>query len=84
MSKLVDIVGSRIADLADEIGLMFKPGAKVTVIVRAPGFNDRDLLVTSDTIDEVIALLQRSKERDERDVKRLNPLDRLALSTPES
>ena len=40
-------------------GYYFKPGMKVTVIVRAPGFPDRDFMMTNDDISELQALLKR-------------------------
>lgn len=39
-------------------------GMKLTFIARKPGSPDSDMLVTSETnLDELIALLERSKER---------------------
>ena len=52
-------VQHRVADHMNAIHTYFKPGVKVTVIVRTPGFPDRDFLMTADDIPELIALLQR-------------------------
>lgn len=37
----------------------FKPGARITVIVRMPGFPDQDFCMTSDDPQQAIALLER-------------------------
>jgi hypothetical protein len=52
-------VGALVADRMDEIHTYFKPGVKVTVIVRSPGFPSRDFMMTSDEIPELQALLER-------------------------
>lgn len=56
--KLAD-VQEFVADRMDEIHTCFKPGVRVTVIVRCPGFPDRDFLMTADEIPELAALLER-------------------------
>ncbi len=43
----------------DEILGCFKPGRKITVAVRSPGKPDQDFVMTSDDLDEVIAMLAR-------------------------
>jgi hypothetical protein len=44
---------------------IFKPEVKVTLIVRLPGNPEADILVSSDEdLDEVIALVERSKPRE--------------------
>lgn len=42
----------------------FKPGAKITVLVRNQT-HEQDFMMSNDTIDEAIALLERSKAREE-------------------
>lgn len=37
----------------------FKRGAKIAVLVRSPGFPDRDFMMTDDTIPELRAMLDR-------------------------
>lgn len=49
------------ADCMDKIKACFKPGAKITVAVRAPGFPDRDFVMTDDDPSEVIAMMERRK-----------------------
>jgi hypothetical protein len=58
MSNLA-LVQQRVADHMDKIHDYFKPGVKVTVIVRTPDFPDRDFLMTADDIPELIAFLRR-------------------------
>lgn len=59
---LVRVRESVAADMED-IQRRFKPGTKIAVLVRAPDFPDRDFLMTDDSIDELITMLQRCKER---------------------
>ena len=58
-------VRERIAEHMDAILEEFKSGAKVTVLVRTPGNNDADLLLTNDDLGEVSAMVERSKTRPE-------------------
>lgn len=50
------------ADAMDRIKACFKPGAEITVLVRAPGYPDRDFCMTDDSPDEIIAMMTRRKE----------------------
>lgn len=43
---------------------MFNTNVEVTIIVRVPGNDEEDVLVTSDSLDEVLALVERSKKRE--------------------
>jgi hypothetical protein len=49
-----------IADCMDEILRCFKPGAKITVVVRASGYPDgsRDLIMTDDDMAMVIKAIE--------------------------
>lgn len=47
------------ADCMDKIVKCFKSGAKITVLVRAPGFPDRDFVMTDDDPAEAIEMLKR-------------------------
>lgn len=57
------------ADLADilarHVEPLFKPGMKVTLIARCPGNDDADALVTSDTLDGIAEVVERSRTRGE-------------------
>jgi hypothetical protein len=48
-----------VAEHMDAISTLFISGVKVTVIVRTPDFPDRDFMMTSDDLREVIALIER-------------------------
>ncbi len=43
---------------------IFKSGTQFTLIARTPGMPSADVLVTSDDLDEVAALIERSKARE--------------------
>jgi hypothetical protein len=58
-------VHAEIAEHCGEISDLFKPGCKVTILVRNPSLKDGDVLVSDDAIDAVVAALQRLKEKDE-------------------
>lgn len=53
------------AVLAARVAPLFKPGTRLAIIARTPGNDLADVLVTDDNIDSLIALLQRSKAREE-------------------
>lgn len=59
----VQNVGEFVADRMDEILACFKPGAKITVLVRRPEKPDgsQDFVQTNDTIDDAIVALQTRK-----------------------
>lgn len=61
MTDRLSEVQAFVAERMDEVITQFKPGVKITVVVRAPGYDERDFLMTDDAIDDVIALLQRRK-----------------------
>lgn len=42
---------------------IFKPGVKLTIIARTPGNEEADVLVTSDDLEAVAALVDRSRAR---------------------
>lgn len=58
MSFPID-VALRIESHLNSIEKMFKPGVKVTLMVRTPGLPDRDLVVTVDNLEEVKAMIDR-------------------------
>lgn len=49
--------------LARWVEPIFKPGTKLTIIARTPSNNEADVLVTSDDLDSLAALVERSKAR---------------------
>lgn len=50
--------------LATHVEPIFKRDTKFTLIARKPGDSDADVLVTSDDLNEVAALIERSKTRE--------------------
>lgn len=63
-ARLIE-VRVQIAGYMDEMLTLFKPGAKITVLVRTPGNNEADLLLTNDSMEEIAAMVERSKARPE-------------------
>lgn len=59
MSDKLDIARSRVGAAMDDIIGVFKPGVKITVLVRRPGFPEQDFLMTDDDPAEAIALIER-------------------------
>lgn len=60
--KILEDVGSDIANHLDHIAACFKPGLdiKVTLIVRVVGYDKADLMMSNDTIENVRAVLDRT------------------------
>lgn len=55
-------VQDEVAAHMDDIAQCFKPGVKVTVLVRTPNYPDRDFLMTNDEPDRIIeAVVRRQK-----------------------
>lgn len=59
--RALEDVSIEVSGHMDSILECFKPGAKITVLVRQPGFPDQDFMLTSDSPDEAIALIERRK-----------------------
>lgn len=59
MNEALARARDEIAGHMDEILQIFKPGAKITVIVRREGAPDQDFLMTGDDLDKVVALIRR-------------------------
>lgn len=59
------LLGKLSAVLATRVAPIFLPGTKLAILARTPGDDRADVLVTDDDIDDLIALLQRSKAREE-------------------
>lgn len=57
-------VRADVAGHMDEIKRYFKPGAKVTVMVRFPGHPTRDFMMTDDDLSGLREMLDRSAERE--------------------
>lgn len=61
MSALLQLAMERVQDNMDDILSNFKADAKITVLVRTPGKPTADFCMTSDTLDEVAAMIERRK-----------------------
>jgi hypothetical protein len=62
-SHAVQLVRNRCLEHLDEIGSLFKDGAKITLIVRRPSDPEQDFMLTNDTIEGAMEALERSKVR---------------------
>ncbi len=65
MSNLLLQVKQQCEEHLAAIADLFKAGAKITLLVRHPGKPDQDFLLTIDDLDEVDAMIERSKAREE-------------------
>jgi hypothetical protein len=54
-------VQEEVAEHMNAIIALFKPGVKIAVLVRTPGFPTRDFAMTDDDPDELIKMLERRK-----------------------
>ncbi len=55
-----------IAPLLDQARHTFLPGVKLTLIVRMPGRDDMDLIISEDALDEIGKLVQRKLDKGRR------------------
>ena len=55
LSEVQQIASAKLEEIAE----CFKPGAKLTLLVRTPGNDDADFLLTNDDLSEAIKALQR-------------------------
>jgi hypothetical protein len=62
MTDPLDRVRRRVNDYMIAISGLFRPGVKITVIVRSPGYPDRDFMMTDDKEAEVLALIERRRD----------------------
>jgi hypothetical protein len=58
-------VRAEICSYMDEILSLFIPGNKITVLVRTPGNDNADMLLTNDDIEQIAAMVERAKTRPE-------------------
>lgn len=55
------------ADLAEhleQIQQLFRPGAKVTLVVRNPGYGDAGVVIGDDDLDEAVKEIRKRQEAD--------------------
>jgi hypothetical protein len=66
MKPILQDASEQVAFHMEKIQAVFKPGTKITVVVRPPDHKaegDTDFIMTDDDIDQAIAALQRRKLR---------------------
>jgi hypothetical protein len=56
------LVGDRCSAYLNQIAKNFKTGAKLTLIVRTPGNDEADFVLTIDDLDEAIKVLERRRD----------------------
>ena len=66
--RVLDQLHADAGELLHQIADLFKPGAKLTLVVRVPEFPDgtRDVLLTDDTAPEIIKAIEALAKRPER------------------
>jgi hypothetical protein len=65
MSIALEITRDEVAQYMDKILKKFKPGAKITVLVRSPLIpGDTGFLMTNDDLQEVLIAVQRRQEQE--------------------
>ncbi len=64
MNRRVARLGELVQEHLDDISALFRPGAKVTLIVRHPGYPKRDFVITGDDWEGVAEVVERSKRRE--------------------
>ena len=66
MSEVLRNLHNHLSDILDEhVCPLFKPGMEFTLIVRRPGNDERDVLITSESdLNEIIKVIQRSISRE--------------------
>jgi len=57
----VNAAADRASDHLNSIAGLFKPGAKLTLLVRTPGNEEADFLLTNDDLGEAIKLIERRR-----------------------
>lgn len=59
--RRVQDAAEAVGALMDEIKTHFKPECRITVVVRAPGHDDRDFVLTDDDLREAAAAIERRR-----------------------
>lgn len=59
MNTLLQNVGGIVSEHMEAIVACFKPGVKITVLVRTPDHPTRDFCMTDDNLAEVIEMVKR-------------------------
>lgn len=64
MNKLLQSLKLQASVFLSDYARNFAPGAKCTLIIRNPGFENADVIVTDDTFDNAITALEKLKAKD--------------------
>jgi hypothetical protein len=80
MNPALEHARDEISDHMDAIVALFKPGVKITVLVRTPSHPDgsRDLLMTSDTIGAIVKALRHREPMTDTGEVQENVLEKVA------
>jgi hypothetical protein len=60
----LDEVHQEVSAFLTEAERFFKPGVKLTFIMRRPDNDECDILITDDSLDELAAVIERMKKRE--------------------
>lgn len=63
MSEKLKAVADEASDYLNRIAGLFKPGVKLTLIVRTPDKDDQDFILTNDLPAEAIKALDRRQKQ---------------------
>jgi len=67
-------VHAEVAEHCAQVARLFKPGARVTILIRNPSLADGDMVVSDDQMDLVTAALLRLKQKEEKKLSLENML----------
>ncbi len=63
----VAMAGREVCRVLNELRSLFRPECELTFIMRLPGNDDADMLVTNDDLDELTKLIKRRKSESRGD-----------------
>lgn len=67
MAGLDPITSERVNELLTQLARLFRSDCECTFVMRRPGDPECELVASNDDLDEVIQVLQRSKQREGND-----------------
>lgn len=62
----LEMVQRDVSDYMDDIKNLFKPGVKIAVLVRTPSYPERDFMMTDDTTEELMAMIERRAKAEQK------------------
>lgn len=63
----VEMTRDAVSGYMERILRYFKPNAKITVIIRTPGNDNADMVLTNDTLEQAVSVLARQGLKDGKD-----------------